>query len=164
MKKLLFLLALASLFVAITPPTEATAQTRYGPSTFPLDSLYQTETINYYLPGTYGDDDIKQAATWQVRMTRIADTMTVSIYLEETIDETATGSSPTSGDWVTVATVANAVVLNATTTELKYLYHTPIRGKMQRLRFVSSGSLARAQVEVDAWRRDKVPLMITDEY
>jgi hypothetical protein len=154
MKKMIFLLAFVGCFL-----TSMDAQTRYGASTYPLDTASATETINYYLPGSYGDDRIDQLATWQVRMTRIADTLTVTIYLEESIDDAT--SSP---DYVTVSTIASAVVLNATTTELKYLYHAPIRGKKQRLRLVSSGSAASAQIEVDAWIREKVPLMVTDEF
>lgn len=152
------MLTLAMLFMLVVTP-ESQAQKRYGASTFPLDTLSGTDAITFTLPDSYGQEDLNQLSTFQLRLTRIADTATVNVYIEESIDDAS--SSP---DYVIVDTVAASLTIGPSNTESKYLVHTPIRGKKQRMRITNSGSSSLVQVEVDAWVRNKVPLMVTDEY
>lgn len=159
MKKVLFSLALLGIIALAFAPPQAQAQNRYGASTFALDTLSGTDAMTFILPPTFGGEDVKDYATWQLRLTRIADTLTVNIYLEESIDDAS--SSP---DYVVIDTIQASGTLSAAATELKYFFHAPIRGKKQRIRVTSTGSSASAQIEVDAWWRQKVPLMITDEH
>lgn len=155
MKKLLFLFSILFAFTAIQP--EASAQKRYGQTTFALDTLSATDAITYTLPETYGDHDVSDMASWQVRITNLADTLTVNIYVEESIDEAT--SSP---DYVIIDTVV-ASGSSIGSNVLSYLKHYAIRGKKHRLRVTSTGSAATAEIEVDAWVRKKVDLFLTDE-
>ena len=150
MKIAFFLLTLCSLF-AFAPQAEA--QTRYGARTFALDTLTATDAMTFTLPPNFGDDKLEDMTTWQLRLTRIADTLTVNVYIEETIDDDA------SPDYVIVDTLAASLVLSATNTEAKYLSSYPVKGRKQRLRITSTGSDASAQVEVDAWWRKRVPFV-----
>jgi hypothetical protein len=156
MKSIIFLFALTLFFSLVMPPQKAISQQRYS---FTLDTLSGTDSQTFALPDAYGDDEINQLATWQVRLTRIADTATVYVYVEESIDDAS--SSP---DYVIVQTVANGITIGPSNTESKYLIHVPIRGKKQRLRITNAGSSSLVQVEVDAWTRQKVPLTVTDEF
>lgn len=156
MKRFISISLLALLFSVAIAPERASAQQRYS---FALDTLSGTDSQAFALPGEYGDDNIAQLATWQLRLTRLADTATVYVYLEETIDEAT--SSP---DYVIAQTVANGITIGPSNTESKYLVHVPIRGRKQRLRITNAGSSSLVQVEVDAWVRQKVPLTVTDEY
>lgn len=156
MKKSISISLLALLFTLAMPPQRASAQQRYS---FSLDTLSGTDSQAFALPGEYGDDNIAQLASWQLRLTRLADTATVYVYVEESIDEA--NSSP---DYVPIQTVANGITIGPGNTEGKYLVHVPIRGRKQRLRITNAGSSSLVQVEVDAWVRQKVPLTVTDEY
>lgn len=154
MKKIL-ILGLMALLTACA----VTAQTTYGNETFRLDTLSGTDNANYTLPLKYDTESVNAMASWQVRMRRLAGTCTYTIYYEESIDDAS--SNP---DYVVVATIASGASVDGTTTELKYLYHAPVRGKKARLRVVHSGSGATCEIEVDCLVRKKQPLYFTDEF
>ena len=152
MKKQFFLLFLFGLLA--TAATQA--QTRYGQTTFALDTLSATDAMTFTLPGSYGDDKMQDMASWQVRILNLADTLTVNIFVEESIDE------DTSPNYVVIDTiVASGQSIGGNT--LSYLKHYAIRGKKHRLRVTSTGSSATAAIEVDAWVRNRVAFMLTDE-
>lgn len=161
MKKLLFLLAFAASFLAISADATAQAAKIYGQvdGTFRLDTLSATDNANFVIPLSFDQNTVSAYATWQVRLTRIGGTLTVNCFLEESVDDAA--SSP---DYVTVSTIASGVAIDGTTTERFYLTHAPVRGKKQRLRFTSTGSGASAILEVDCLLRNKHPLTVTDEF
>lgn len=157
MKKIL-LFSLLALITALAV-NSTVAQTTYGQSTFPLDTLSGTDNASYTLPLKYDVETVTNYATWQVRMKRLAGTCTYTIYYEESIDDAT--SNP---DYVVVGTIASGASVDGTTTELKYLYNAPIRGKKARLRVVHSGSGATCEIEVDCLVRKKQPLYVTDEF
>lgn len=151
MKKLFVLSFLAIFLISLLQ-----AQNRYGQTTFALDTLSGTDAITYTLPPAFGSENVTEMSTWQIRILNLADTLTVNVYLEETIDE---DSSP---NYVIVDTIVSSGSSVGSNT-LSYLKHYAIRGKKQRVRVTSSGTNATAQIEVDAWIRNKVPLQLTDE-
>lgn len=155
MKKFITAFLFIALALAIQP---LAAQTTYGNSTFPLDTLSGTDAMTFTLPLNFDQETVNAMASWQLRLTRLADTATVNVYLEESVDDAT--SNP---DYVIVDTIAASLTIGPALTEQKYLKHYPVRGKKQRIRVTHAGSNATTIVEVDCLLRKKMLLQLVDD-
>lgn len=148
MKKILFLL-----LALITCLVTVNAQEYYaaGSDAFPIDTLTNSDTLTFTFPAGAASQAKKDWITWEIAITNLADTASVTIINEQSLG----GTVWTPKD--TIVSGVNSIGGNV----LGYLKTIWQQGRNSRLKIYSAGTSSSAQVKVWA-EKIYLPFQISD--